>query len=264
MTEISPEAQKKIQEAVNHYPGGWTSGLCAFQLLDRKTGAYLGGRKDHGECHAPLSYPRGGTETSICVSAHKAKWHKEHPEFMVWLAEEAPFSHGVLNGDNRDEYLQHAAVIDVEKIGTAGALWQCKAMRHFTEDTFKLKYWDELRSHGLDGLQAFLGADILDSSGGPGPHTHVCLFSYGPPDQLRKFYDKVKGAKHWKGGQACQDGGWYAYGENRIKVWGNLKHKIVKQSDGWGGFTEVKKPCDSAEYAAKIKEITEGDPKNVK
>jgi hypothetical protein len=263
MTAISPEAQKEIERVVNFYPGGWTSGVCAFQLLDRKTGEYIGGRKSHGECHAPLSYPCNGASTSVCVSAHKAKWHKEHPEFMLWLADEAPFHHGVLNAKNRDEYLQHAAVIDVEEVGTAGALWQCKAMRHFTEDKFKLKYWDNLRECGLNGLQAFLGADILDNEGGPGGHTHVSLFSYGPPEKLRQFYDKVRKAKEWDGGQACQDGGWYVYANN-MKIWGTLKHKIVKQSDGWGGFTEIKKPCDVGDYAAQIKEITEGDPKNVK
>ena len=46
--------------------------------------------------------------------------------------------------------------------------------------------------------------------------------------------------------------------------WGDLQGKLVKKPDGWGGYIESREVGGVKEYAATLKEIFEGDPKNVK
>jgi hypothetical protein len=268
LKDLPDKVQKVVKDSVASYPAKWGStGVCAFQMFDRNSGKGLGGRSSGGECHASLSYSRGvaeGAENCILVNAHKDSWHKTNREFLRWILCESPFSHGVIN-DDEEEMLKRASVIDVEEVGVGGALWLCKASRHFTEDTWKPDIWDKLRTEGLNGLQAFIGSDILQASGQPSyGNTHVSLFSYMPPTNLRKIYDEVRGLKKIEDSKANRGGygGSYSYAANR--TWGSLAGKSVKKPDGWGGYVEVLQPCEAKVYAGLLREIFEGDPKNVK
>jgi hypothetical protein len=150
----------------------------------------------------------------------------------------------------------------MEVVGKGGVLWLCKAFRHFEEDTWKIGTWTQLREEGLDGLQAFIGADILDSLGRPATgFTHTGLFTYQEPEKLREIYDKIRTVGKIEDTRAAQ--GTYSY-LKPVEQWGSLKSKTIKKPDGWGGFITVHQPCEPKEYAAKLKEIFEGDPKNVK
>jgi len=256
VTEISEKAQKKVQKAVEEYPKIWTHGICALQMFDRKSGEESGGGKTGYMCHAPLNHPV--RNDLIVVNAHKYEWHQSNPEYLKWVARESPFSHGVLNKDNEKELFEHASVFDMETIGKGGCLWLGKAFRYFVEDTWKPGYWDKLREAGLDGLQAFIGASILDQEGAPMGYSHVNLVGYQNPKDLRATYDRLKKIKDLK----TTDAGIGMYA--KYKNWGGLGFTVVRKPDGWGGYIEVKKPCDAKEYAEKLREIFEGDPKNVK
>jgi hypothetical protein len=259
--DLSPEALERIQKVVDDYPERWTGGVCGFDVLNRE-GVHVGGSPSRGACHAALS---GNYGNHIVVNSHKVAWGKKNPEFILWVNRESPFAHGVLNSHKEKELFNHAAVIDTSKTGSAGALWLCKAMRHFQEDTWVVDNWSRLRDCGLTGLQAFIGADILSADGSPRVPSHCGLFGYGSPTNLRKVYDEMCSVKHLDGTQACRYGngtGRYDY-DGVKKNWGALKHKIEKKPDGWGGYTERKVPCKPEEYAAQLKEIFEGDPKNV-
>lgn len=264
---ISEEAWKTIQERVEGFPGGWRPSSCtpcAFGFVDRRNGA-ASGPWSGAACHASLAYgirdvpnPKGGM---IVVNSLQPSWGIKNPDLLFWLAREAPFSNGILNSDKDYEILNHAVVIDIAQTGQAGALWLCKAFRHFAEDTWKLDTWSLLREEGLTGLQAFIGADILTKEGNPNAHgSHVSLFCYGSPEGLRKDYDEIRSKTYLAGNQAARGFGGYYEG---VKYWGGLKHKKRKIPDGWGGFTEVSSPCSVKEYASQLKEIFEGDPKNV-
>src|SRR5690348_5002763 len=228
---------------------------------DLPEGAKLRSPSTGSVCHASL-VPWGADPKKqkdvIVVNANNDRWQRDHKDFLLWAACESPFSHGVLNRKNKDEILNHATVLDTREIGRGGALWVCKAIRHFKEDTHVPKTWDLLMEHGLTGLQAFIGADILDSTGKPRPgQSHTGLFGYGTPSQLRKIYDEMLGIKEIRNSNAHRGGNFGA------AQWGSLKSRKVRKPDGWGGFTERDVPCDVKEYVAQLKEIFEGDPKNV-
>lgn len=254
---------KSVDKAVQAYPNRWTGGLCAYVLIDRETGVELaGGRPSNGACHGSISYMNhaGKEKNSLLVNAHKYTWHQQSPDFIRWVARDCPFSRGWLNRDDEKEIFEHAGVIDMQEVGHVGALWMVKALRHFQEEPWKIDYWNLLHEKGLDGLQAFIGCDILSPTGEPQAYaTHCGLYSYCSPTALRKKYDLTKSWKKLEGTQACQGGG-----DGAIPSWGSLAMKTVKKSDGWGGFIEHKVPCDATEYVEKLKEIFEGDPKNVK
>lgn len=262
MAEIKPEIQDEINKTVKSYPGAWKTGVCAFRMIDPTTGLPPPGYRNpvNGDvCHAALSYYHKGGDP-IVINAHKPDWYKTNPDFMRWVARESPFARGVLNSD--DEVFNHASVLDCREIGTAGALWLCKAFRHFVEDTWKPATWTKLREAGLDGLQAFVGADILLADGSPSKNnTHVSLFCYRSPCNLRKDYDRIKAGLKLDGGNASSG---FHYDGNGIKNWGSLAGKKKRKADGWGGYTMVSVPCEPKEYVETLREILEGDPKNVK
>lgn len=259
-----------VKKVVLDYPKIWEKGCCAFTVVDKNKGdffLYPGGKwgQERGRtgdvCHAPLNGLKE-EDPVIVVNAHRTTWQKTSKDFLLWCIRESPFARGVLNKDSNDEILNHAAALDTTEIGNGGALWVCKAVRHFTEDTYKIKTWEDLRAEGLDGLQALIGAEILDFEGNPNfSHTHVSLFNYDSPEELRKVYDEIKqGKKKLKTAR----GAGYGYGDKKPEEWGGLSSKLVKVSDGWGGFVELRKPSHAKEYVQKLKEIFEGDPKNVK
>lgn len=263
MDKPSDKALESAHKVVMGYPKNWTGRLvCAYDAVDRETGQpihvkYGRGNAKGDVCHAGLSY--FDKKDALVINAHRDDWQKKHPEYLKWCITEAPYTHGVLNKDDLDEVLGHGAILDMGEIGQAGVLWVCKAVRHFTEDVYVPETWENLREQGLTGLQAFIGADILDITGVPKCLTHTGLVSYSTPANLRKVYDELRTAKCKEGNQAAQGFGYGGVG----KVWGSLAGKTVRKPDGWGGYTEVKKPCGAKEYAAQLKEIFEGDPKNV-
>ena len=251
---MEEKLKKVVDQQVKRFPECWT-GVAGFVIVGKDTAAVEDDHSNYGACHASLNYTR---KPVICVNGHKADWYNTNPDFMKWVAFEAPFNHGVLNKGDEKTLFNHASVIDTELVGKGGALWQCKAMRHFIEDTWKIDTWTTLRNHGLDGLQAFIGADILDSTGSPGQRTHVGLFGYTTPDKLRKIYDDLRAKERIDTSNAA------AMGQAGIGCWGSMKGKKVKKSDGWGGFVEVFTQGDAKDYVAALKEIFTGDPKNVK
>lgn len=260
--KLDKDLQKVVEEVVAGYPATWHHGVCAYEQITKGAAKRVGRGARSDVCHAGLNTLHKPTEW-IVVNAHRPDWQKENPEFIRWVMKESPFAHGVINNDDEKEFFEHAGVMDTELIGNGGCLWVCKAMRHFTEDTWKPKTWDKLREYGLNGLQAFIGSDILDSAGSPTRNnTHVSLFKYEKPATLRKWYDEFRKINRIDGSQANRGGYCYAE-EQRIPEWGALKYKMERKGDGWGGFIEVKKPCDAKGYAAQLKEIFEGDPKNV-
>lgn len=252
-----------VDKNVHQYPEKWSGGVCAFVLIHRETGVSLGGRAVNGACHATISYMGHddvARKEALLVNAHKFDWHQKSPDFIRWVARDCPFSRGFLNRDDEKEIFEHAGVIDMKEVGHIGALWMVKALRHFQEEPWKIEYWNLLHEKGLDGLQAFIGCDILNGDGSPSPYpSHCGLYSYTSPEKLRKKYDTTKSWVKLEGGPACQGG----Y-EKPDKVWGSLDMKTIQKPDGWGGFIEHKVPCDATEYVEKLKEIFEGDPKNVK
>jgi hypothetical protein len=265
-TAIDEKTQKVIDQTVEKYPRGWTYGVCAFGVFERKGGRHQGGGIKGDACHNDINYMQGG---ELVVNAHKQRWTKDFdPEFVKWIMRESPYSHGVLNRSDDKQILGQCAVIDSELVGVGGTLWLCKATRHLVEDLWKHKTWTKLRECGLTGLQAFIGADILREDGHPNPGgSHCSLFGYDMPDKLRKTYDdlmnlkggKCKGKIAFTRGMAPKN-----YAKPWEGTWGGLKGKMVRMPDGWGGFTEVCRPCEVKDYAAQLKEIFEGDPKNVK
>jgi hypothetical protein len=260
---LTPEVNEIVKKAVEAYPKAWTSRsstqVCAFSMFSKKTGASKGDHRVGAVCHNAFSY--GARNDLIVVNAHLPEWNNK--DFLLWATQESPFAHGVLNRNDADELINHAAVLDADVIGNGGALWVCKAVRHFMEDTWVPDTWSKLREYGLDGLQAFIGADILNKDGGPKGGTHVGLFSYGPPKKLRANYDEIRNLKSISGGNAYRNGGYNIYGDSGVKIWGSLKGKKVKMDDGWGGFIEKYAQCEPKEYAEQLKEIFEGDPSNV-
>jgi hypothetical protein len=260
---ISDKARDVIEQRIKTFPAAYETatsgyGVAKFSTIHPETGAEdttLG-----IACHAGLTY--AASKGKIVVNGHGKTWHQVNADFMRWVLRESPFSHGIVNRDNEDEFLKQASVLDTREIGLGGALWTCKALRHFKEDTYKLPYWNQLREQGLNGLQAFIGADILGSTGEPQNYcTHTGLFGYQKPADLRKVYDEFCRLKKIESSKANRG---LSYGEQQPPVWGSLKSRQVKKDDGWGGFTMITVPCDPAEYADKLKEIFEGDPKNVK
>lgn len=263
MTEISDKAREEIQKAVLRYPNHWTSDrhpyFCAFGVINKETGEWRLNPTKGSACHAALHTVALGP--SVVVNAHDPDYQGKHPEFVLWACRESPFAHGVLNKDNEDELLNHASVFDAEEIGRGGCLWLGKALRYCVEDTFRLPFWYKLREQGLDGFQAFVGCSIIDEAGRPLNWTsHNSLFSYGSPESLRENYDEIKNIRRINDSIAARQG----KNVGGLVNWGSLKSKKEKRSDGWGGFTEVEVPCDAKEYASKLREIFEGDPKNVK
>jgi hypothetical protein len=258
--KLSPEVEKAVAEAVKSYPAKWTGGVCGFTVIDKKNGSInRNSSRSNGACHAGITY-LNDKDGYIVVNSHKAAWQKKNKDFLLWCAQGTPFAEGVLNRDDEKELLNHAMVLDTSIIGKGGVLWVCKAVRHFVEDIHKLDTWTKLRENGLDELQAFIGADILTSTGDPNyANTHVSLFRYTSPTNLRKDYDEVRNLKRIDSAQANRGG--YTGGE-RVN-WGTMSFMTLKKKDGWGGFTEIRKPADPKDYVAKLKEIFEGDPKNV-
>lgn len=267
MTAIDEKAQKVVDQTVEKYPQAWKYGVCAFGIFDRNKGYHCGGGTGGDACHNDIN-DMGGDE--IVVNAHKQRWTKEFdPEFVKWIMRESPFSHGVLNRSDDKQILGQCAVIDSELVGVGGTLWLCKATRHLVEDLWKHKNWTKLRECGLNGLQAFIGADILREDGKPNPGgSHCSLFRYNTPAKLREFYDELKtigeSKSKSKNKQACKPGMNFDYRDPMKGSWGSIAGKTVRMADGWGGFTEVLRPGDVKDYAALLKEIFEGDPKNVK
>lgn len=256
---MKDEIKKLVEQLVDEYPAQWTHGVCAYDAYDKETGENFGRGSRHGDvCHAGLNYIK---TPNVVVNAHRADWYRKHPEFAKWVITECPFSHGILNRENDKEWQNHAAVLDTGLIGKGGALWVCKAMRHFVEDTWKPGVWDKLRNEGLNGLQAFIGADIIDGQGAPLlSNSHVSLFRYDRPSVLREWYDEIREKKKITGDNANK--GQYVRYDGY--AWGALGFKIEKKKDGWGGFIEKRVPCEVKKFAHELKEIFEGDPKNVK
>lgn len=256
---MKPELKKVVDKLVHGYPAEWTHGVCAYDAYTKETVRNFNRGSRNGDvCHAGLNYLR---EPCVVVNAHRPDWFRRNPEFVKWVINESPFSHGILNRENDEEWQNHAAVFDSEIIGKGGVLWTCKALRHFEEDTHKPGIWDKLRNEGLTGLQAFIGADIINADGDAQTNnTHVSLFRYADPVTLRKWYDEFVKIKQIDTTEAYR-GGYVAYGGRQ---WGTLGYTIEKKKDGWGGFIEKKVPSHPKEFAAKLKEIFEGDPKNVK
>lgn len=241
-------------------PGGWAGTAntpSKFGVFDRE-GKVISALQGHA-CHANVNFYC--TNESIVVNAH-GKHSADYPEFTKWVCKDSPFAKGVLNKDNDDLLLHNGTILDADIIGKGGCLWVCKAARHVIEDTHKPKVWMTLRECGLDGLQAFIGSDILQSTGKPQTsHTHPSLFRYTSPAEIRRAYDEIKVGPKITDSNAARPTGWNYY---QGEVWGTLTSKKERRSDGWGGFVEVEVPCDAKEYAAKLKEIFEGDPKNVR
>lgn len=258
LDKLPENLREPVAKRVKEYPKLWKGGVCAFTIFNKKTGmaedSY--GSESYGVCHAGITYI---IDPSVIVNAHKKMWSKTNPEFLLWVAKESPFHLGVLNRDEPEELFNHASVIDTEIVGKGGALWLCKAWRHFEEDAFKLKTWSKLREQGLDGLQAFIGSDILTSKGGPAHfNTHVGLFAYADPKSLRKIYDTIRNSSRIDTAEAS------SRGKNNESGWGSLVGEKVKKPDGWGGFIEITLPGNVETYATALKEIFEGDPDNVK
>ncbi|HEY6020844.1 MAG TPA: hypothetical protein VIY48_13380 [Candidatus Paceibacterota bacterium] len=230
--------------------------MCAFVSLNRTSGKQdIGSALNGYVCHAPLF---SSPDDAIIVNAHQPAWAQQNPDFIRWVARESPFAHGCLDR-GEDELFNHASVLDNKAIGKGGVLWLCKAFRHFEEDTWKPGTWLKLRELGLNGLQAFIGASILSETGQPARvNSHVSLFCYKDPRTVRGFYDEMCSVKKLDGHNVNRGG----YNGDRSN-WGSLAGKPVRMSDGWGGFTERMKPCEPTEYAAKLREIFEGDPSNV-
>lgn len=262
MTAICQKAKEEIQKAVENYPKHWDAGrnpqLCAFGIIKKASGDWLHSPTRGSACHAALYCVN--REPSVVVNAHDPDYQGKYPEFVKWVCREAPFSEAIINGYNDDEILNHASVIDGEMVGQGGCLWLCKALRYPVEDTFRLPFWYQLREQGLDGLQAFIGCSIINKTGAPQTYTtHNSLFSYGNPKSIRDNYNKIRKLKKIDNSAAALQGV-----NDGTPHWGSLGFKTEKKSDGWGGFTEVKVPCDAKEFADKLKEIFMGDPKNVK
>jgi hypothetical protein len=261
MTDLTPEVREKLQEILDTCPKSWrpTSNTPSyFGIYDKKKGEPQGKALGGSACHAALSY-YCRNECSVVINGHHPGFMGTYPELTLWIARESPYSRAVLNKDNTDEILNRGSLIDVEEVGVGGALWLCKAWRHTIEDSWKPGFWNQLRAEGLDGLQAFIGADILDDGGLPyHGTTHVALFGYCNPTALRGFYEEIKKGEKNPTSQAARQ----KHEPNRFN-WGSLAGKKVKMADGWGGFTEVQKPGDAKIYAQALKEIFEGDPNNV-
>lgn len=259
--ELPDKVLEAIDKYVKAYPKNWTHGICAGVCLNRKDGSKLNtwGSENGYACHAFIP----SNNTSITINAHRANWQNINKELMLWIARESPFAHGVLNRDEEKQILNHASVLDSGLIGNGGALWVGKAFRHFVEDVWKVKFWEQLRNEGLNGLQAFIGADILTVDGNPQGYTHVSLFNYDTPANLRKFYDEMRTIERIDGREAKRGGpGSYSSSVGN-EVWGSMQGKTVQKPDGWGGYMEVKQPDNVKFYVAQLKEIFEGDPKNV-
>lgn len=258
---ISEKCQEAINAAVQGYPKRWAYGVCAFQVFNKATGEYVHGGTTGDACHNDINYMRKG---QVAVNAHAARWADMNTDFMLWIARESPFAHGVLNRDNTDEILHHAGVIDHDLVGKGGVLWVCKAFRHLNEDLWKHKTWTQLREQGLNGLQSFIGADILNENGSPNwCGSHCCLFGYHDAAKLREAYDRMRTIDRIDNGQAFTVGGGYERIRRQDPGWGSLKGITVRKADGWGGFIDTVKAGSVKDYAAMLKEIFEGDPKNV-
>jgi hypothetical protein len=258
--------QKSVADRVKSYPTVWRAGVCAFGLIDRETGkeGYEHNEWTGSVCHAAI---RKANERHIVVNGHKKDWQAKNPDYLRWVFCEAPFSHGLLNTDEK-EFFDRASVFDVKEIGPGGTLWMCKALRHFTENTYKLETWTKLREQGLDGLQALIGANILSAAGEPQrSHTHEGLFCYTSPKKLRQAYDEIRNSKKI-GGTDVNRGSDFpgsAYSSSSYRGdWGALKSRTELKPDGWGGFIEVRLPSCAKNYAETLKEILTGDPSNVK
>jgi hypothetical protein len=260
MPEISEEVKQKIEEIVNGFPKAWENYaggyVAAYSVVDKRTGKVVMEAKSGAGCHYGFS---SITDNTVAVNGCREECHSQHPDYVKWVCQESPFAYGVLNRDNEEEIVKHAQVLDGALIGRGGCLWLGKALRYTSEDTFRLPTWYKLREAGLDGLQAFIGCSILNGKGARCTYnTHNSLVSYGSPVSLRRYYDDIKKGKKNETTQASYNT------EGGSVNWGTLTGKKVKKSDGWGGFTEVTVPCDVGDFAAKLKEICEGDPKNVK
>lgn len=257
---MTDAALERAKEILTLYPGKWRSGVACFTFVNKKdakepTQAYSGG----AACHGGLTSRVVGY---YVINAHKPGLHGKYPDFVKWVCREAPFSHGVVNKDNDKEILSQGIIIDGDLVGSAGALWLVKALRHTVEDTFRIPVWEKLRTAGLDDLQAFIGCSILDTTGEPQRNrTHCGLFQYSTPGNLYAWYQELLKEKVRTGSDASRPPGWPSpfWG----KVWGTLGYKTVKKSDGWGGFTEIKEPSDPTEFVEKLKMIFAGDYKNV-
>lgn len=260
MEAISKDALEKLNKVLDKEPGDWRGSAnipCRFGLFNRE-GAPNRNMSGHA-CHALINNYCNGEQ--IIINSHGSKFAK-YPEFISWVCRESPFAHGVLNKDEEKRLLNNGMIIDSSLVGKGGALWLCKAARHCVEDVWTIPLWRRLQEYGLDPLQAFIGADILNLGGKPKvSHSHCSLFRYDTPHSIRAFYDEIRNSKKIDTRNVNRPNGWNYF---QGKSWGELTSKKEKRSDGWGGFTEVDVPCDPKEYVDKLKEIFEGDPKNVK
>lgn len=257
MSKLDPAVRDAIQAQVDKYPTGWASGFAGYTIFS-KTSTKPRTVENNGGCHYYVGYSKPG---EIVVNAHKPTLHGSNKEFTLAVARDMPFSHGVLNRSNEKEILNHASVIDVDLVGPGGALWLCKAFRYNVEDKFRIPTWNSLMNEGLKPFQAFIGASILDSMGNAQyGTTHNCVFGYGTPAQLRASYDELQAG--FIGDAQASRSHYISYSAR--SHWGDSKCRKVKKPDGWGGFIETTEPGNMKEFAAKLKEIFEGDPSNVK
>lgn len=258
---MDDKALERAKELISLYPEKWRSGIACFTFVEKKTA------KEPTQVYSCGAACHGGLTSRVAghyvINAHKPNHQGKYPEFTKWVCQASPFSHGVVNKDNEKEILSQGIIIDGDLVGSAGALWLVKALRCTVEDVFRVPVWDKLRAAGLDGLQSFIGCSILDSTGEPQKgKTHCGLFQYDTPDNLYAFYQELLKEKVRNGTDASRPPGWPSPFSG--KVWGSLVYKIIKKSDGWGGFTEVKEPADPTEFVEKLKMIFAGDYKNVK
>lgn len=267
MQPVSEDVLKKIHKVLEEeYPwspdASWPS---YFGTVDRETGKVRAAISIN-VCHASV---RRYTDDVIMINVHHPGFQGAYPEYTKWLAKEGPFSHGVLNKDNDAQILGKGIAIDVAAVGKGGALWLAKAMRYPIEAKWTPPLWLKLREQGLTGLEAFIGAAILDAEGKPKKQRGHCgVFAYGTPKELFDWYQEFSQPNlknDTNNPSRPEDGSSIrSYEDRKIDCWGSVAFIEEKKSDGWGGYTVVKRPADPKDYCDKLKTIFKGDYKSVK
>lgn len=271
--DLTPEVQTKVKDLVTKFPcRDWTPTVnfpCSYNVLSRKTGdrSQDGFREQAfgGEiCHAGIRDLHKAKE-KLFISSQHPEFQGKYPEFTKWVNRESPFAHGVLNQDNDDEILNKALVIDGALVDKGGMLWLGKVNRYSIESEFTIPLWMQLREKGLDGLQAFIGASILDSEGNPRKqHCHCSVVRYASPKELYDMYLEWKKSRLSLNDSNVRRPESIGYDEGfKGKEWGSVKTKEVSRSDGWGGYIKVRVPADPQEYVEKLQMIFKGDYRNV-